>query len=476
MAATLMHMFRMNILPFCQHAPYRSPVKWLELNKSIIDYIESEKPPLFIRDWGTIRAHGRARMFEHRIWRRVVNMASRKNFTPENIHLVPLQIVPNYKLVMDDPSVQVRRFFINLTPHVISSHVVLEINQHDLSRPLSQFENLICTVRKGDTAKPQTISNLLKWVDSEMLKKVLDDCSPDKLDKLNSVWHTSFAIPEIQLDANTALQIFRKNGGVDRFAQPLIYDAKISSEEPCDWNIIDKRRSIMSLFPKKVYSARYEEERWRKLICHFNNWNDLLFVYFSIYSSLQAARSFIDSGNKIHETAFNRLMACYEVYEKLSTESGWRQEIELFEKSYTGESLLHRLREDIKPRKGDIMIVIKDSSGVIVNVAEYMSNVSNHVNNSIHQSNESDEVKKLVKQLTEQITAIANSTNSNNASNVQQMGEDLKTLSNEMAKPKPRSAWYDISLKGIKEAATAIGEIAKPVVDTVCMLMKLLVL
>ena len=54
-------------------------------------------------------------------------------------------------------------------------------------------------------------------------------------------------------------------------------------------------------------------------------------------------------------------MSCYNVYQIFKT-SGWRREIELFEKSYTGESQLRCLYEDVKPKKGDIMVTIETST------------------------------------------------------------------------------------------------------------------
>ena len=81
----------------------------------------------------------------------------------------------------------------------------------------------------------------------------------------------------------------------------------------------------------------------------------------------------------------------------------------------------------------------------------------------------------MVKQLTEHITAAATSAESKDKEQVKQMSNNLQMLSNEMTMEKPRRACYEMSLNGIKEAASAIGEIAKPVVDTVLLLMKFLV-
>jgi hypothetical protein len=54
------------------------------------------------------------------------------------------------------------------------------------------------------------------------------------------------------------------------------------------------------------------------------------------------------------------------------------------------------------------------------------------------------------------------------------MGSDVETLSKEMSQPKPRRAWYELSLKGLREAAEAVGEIGKPIVETVKLLWPLL--
>lgn len=43
------------------------------------------------------------------------------------------------------------------------------------------------------------------------------------------------------------------------------------------------------------------------------------------------------------------------------------------------------------------------------------------------------------------------------------MTEETETLIGETGRLSPRKKWYEASLSGIKEAALAVGEIAKPV-------------
>lgn len=121
----------------------------------------------------------------------------------------------------------------------------------------------------------------------------------------------------------------------------------------------------------------------------------------------------------------------------------------------------------------DKSVTINQSgTGNIANVAEFMSQVTNQVTNNLEKSSSTDEVKALVKKLGDQITAISSSVD---PKQTQRMGSDLQTLSNEMAQPEPRKAWYELSLKGLKEAAEAVGEIAGPIVATVSKLLPLLV-
>ncbi|WP_346796701.1 hypothetical protein R5M92_14635 [Halomonas sp. Bachu 37] len=106
-----------------------------------------------------------------------------------------------------------------------------------------------------------------------------------------------------------------------------------------------------------------------------------------------------------------------------------------------------------------------------VTVAKYMKDISNSVNQNVSQSAEPDEAKRLIKQLTKQIADIAENLPPEKA---KQMGDDVETLSKEAARPQPRQIQYQVSLQGLIEAAKAVGELAKPVVDTLTKLCQLL--
>jgi hypothetical protein len=109
--------------------------------------------------------------------------------------------------------------------------------------------------------------------------------------------------------------------------------------------------------------------------------------------------------------------------------------------------------------------------GAIVNIAEYMNNVTNTVNQNIGTSSQNSQVKSLVKDLTSQIKDAASKVDPKTA---KQMGDDLEALSKEMANSPPRKKWYELSLDGLKEAAQAIGEIGKPILETIAKLRPLI--
>ncbi len=156
--------------------------------------------------------------------------------------------------------------------------------------------------------------------------------------------------------------------------------------------------------------------------------------------------------------------------------SGARRQIWKKVEEYQARRGATRLVPVVNVNKGGLFVdknvtINQSGTGNIANVAEFMSEVTNHVTNNLERSSSGEDVKQLVKQLSDQITAISSKVD---PKQTQRMGTDLQTLSSEMAQPEPRRAWYELSLKGLKEAAQAVGDIAKPVIDTVSKLMTLL--
>jgi hypothetical protein len=108
---------------------------------------------------------------------------------------------------------------------------------------------------------------------------------------------------------------------------------------------------------------------------------------------------------------------------------------------------------------------------VIVNVAEFMENVTNNVNQNLSRSSAPSEALDLVKKLGGQIEEISSKID---PGKTQHMGSDLQTLSQEMTQSEPRAETYKFSLENIKNTATSLGEIAGPILTTIGTLKTLL--
>ena len=102
-------------------------------------------------------------------------------------------------------------------------------------------------------------------------------------------------------------------------------------------------------------------------------------------------------------------------------------------------------------------------AGNIVNIAEYMSNVTNTVNNNMSSPNGEEDIKQMIIQLTKEIEDISSIAD---ASQIEIMGKNLESLSKESVSVQPEKRWYEFSITGIKEAAQAVGSIANPIIET----------
>lgn len=83
-----------------------------------------------------------------------------------------------------------------------------------------------------------------------------------------------------------------------------------------------------------------------------------------------------------------------------------------------------------------------------------------------------DDLEHLLKQLLTQIAAAGSALSSESAD---QLARDAKALTDEVTGPDPRRRWYELSLEGIREAAIAIGDIGKPILETTAKLLPLLI-
>ncbi len=84
--------------------------------------------------------------------------------------------------------------------------------------------------------------------------------------------------------------------------------------------------------------------------------------------------------------------------------------------------------------------------------------------NSLQQSTAAPEVKELLTQLLNEIKAL--NAKVPDSQEIKDISEDAETLINESNRESPRKKQYEFSLEGIKNTATTLGDIAKPVLAT----------
>lgn len=91
--------------------------------------------------------------------------------------------------------------------------------------------------------------------------------------------------------------------------------------------------------------------------------------------------------------------------------------------------------------------------------------------NLLARSETGPDLKQLLEQLLNQVNEISKAISKEDA---ESMARDAESLSKEVTSSKPRRKWYEISIEGLKQAALNIGEIGKPLLETVAKLLPLL--
>lgn len=98
-----------------------------------------------------------------------------------------------------------------------------------------------------------------------------------------------------------------------------------------------------------------------------------------------------------------------------------------------------------------------DTTGPIVIKSEI-------VNSSIGGSDKNSDLKEKLKALTIEVENLAKQLSPDEAKAVTR---DLKALTEEVNSPKPRNEWYELSLKGISEAAKSVASMIEPITTSV---------
>ena len=105
--------------------------------------------------------------------------------------------------------------------------------------------------------------------------------------------------------------------------------------------------------------------------------------------------------------------------------------------------------------------------------------IADSIQNSFNTLNESqvdDSIRQLLDELLKVVTEVNRKAPPEKSDDAKTLARTAETLVNEASSSKPRREWYEISLKGLKDAATNIGELAVPVLKIVEKLMPFLML
>jgi hypothetical protein len=91
--------------------------------------------------------------------------------------------------------------------------------------------------------------------------------------------------------------------------------------------------------------------------------------------------------------------------------------------------------------------------------------------NRVKESGANKELKRGLEELAKQVAAVASQLDAEQA---KQMADDLESLTREATRPKPRRAFWELSIQGLKDAASAVRDIGGPVLETATKLAPLL--
>jgi hypothetical protein len=101
--------------------------------------------------------------------------------------------------------------------------------------------------------------------------------------------------------------------------------------------------------------------------------------------------------------------------------------------------------------------------------------IADQIENSFNasaNSNIDSQVKDLLQQL---VLAVNDSSKSANKEQAETMARDVESLTKEVTSSKPRREWYEVSVKGLQQAAENIGKIGEPILKIVGQLLPLLI-
>lgn len=124
---------------------------------------------------------------------------------------------------------------------------------------------------------------------------------------------------------------------------------------------------------------------------------------------------------------------------------------------------------DVKQEK-----VIKIGQGASISAPVVIADTIENSFNALAKSEIGENIKTLLEQLLKVVSEVNRKASEDKSAEAETMARDVEALVKEATSSKPRRKWYEVTLDGLKQTATTIGEIAGPVLDIVTKLRPLL--
>jgi hypothetical protein len=115
---------------------------------------------------------------------------------------------------------------------------------------------------------------------------------------------------------------------------------------------------------------------------------------------------------------------------------------------------------------------VSGTVGGDVNVNQVVANTISNSLNRVAKSDAPDEMKKRLEELHELVKNLAPKLAPDDQ---EKAAKNLEVLAREATSKKPDRAWYDVSAKGLMEAASTVADMAAPITKAVQAVLALLI-
>lgn len=338
MPEVILHLSCLSIAPAWEGAVFQPRVGWLNpgldaaddhLNDALLCYRTMyQGHPVSIHGLGILRPMRRAAMFEHRIWRRLLELdRDHKRFNPARLHLAPLIIRPRRRLLVAHPDIHTATLSIYVTPLAVQTQaiVTLSLGAIEQARQLKQVQ---CTL---DGQPAGQLAQVVRDIHRQALTGMFAEPARSRLVATPFKEYCAVSADTPGLDLKTAQRQLQRSHVIARTARAAAYD-----EDDPAWKLIDHFNSVTILDEHEIRSARAVENWRHHKSCHFNNWNDLRFAYESLYWSLAQLWEWIESHPRSfgNPAVLRRLANGYHAVHSSLKPTGWEPVITALESCY----------------------------------------------------------------------------------------------------------------------------------------------